>query len=81
MGRETATRKRIVEALSRNSEGLTILDLAESVGAHRHTVTKYVQQLLEENILRMREIGPAKLCILNRQLDDGTPQPEEEEAQ
>lgn len=81
MGRETITRRKIVEALSRNTEGLTILDLAERVGAHRHTVTKYVSQLVGDNIVRMREIGPAKLCILNRQLEAASPTVEEEETE
>ncbi len=78
MGREKVTREKIVEALSRNTEGLTILDLAETVGAHRHTVTKYVSQLIEEEVVRMREIGPAKLCTLNRQFDESAPENEEE---
>lgn len=64
MSREKDTREKIVEALSQNSDGLTILDVARHVGAHRHTVTKYIYELVGANVVKMRKISSAKVCYL-----------------
>jgi len=64
MSREKDTREKILEALSQNSDGLTILDVARHVGAHRHTVTKYIYELVGANIVKMRKISSAKVCYL-----------------
>ncbi|MBI4894401.1 MAG: hypothetical protein HY833_01550 [Candidatus Aenigmarchaeota archaeon] len=64
MNREKETREKILEVLSRNSGGLTILDVARHVGAHRHTVTKYIYELVGANIVTMRKISSAKVCYL-----------------
>jgi predicted transcriptional regulator len=65
VNREKDTREKILECLSQNAEGLTILDLSKHVGAHRHTVTKYVYELVGANVVKMRKIAAAKVCYLN----------------
>lgn len=73
MNREGAIREKIVEVLSENSDGLTILDVARLVGAHRHTVTKYIYELVGANVIRLRKISSAKVCLLNEtQISSGT---------
>jgi DNA-binding Lrp family transcriptional regulator len=64
MSRENNIHEKIVEVLRQNSDGLTILDIAQNVGAHRHTVTKYVYELVGAKIVKMRKISSAKLCYL-----------------
>ena len=59
---------KIVETLHEHPEGLTILKIAEYVGVHRHTVTKYIYELIGGNKIRVREIAAAKVCFL---VDDG----------
>ena len=56
--------ERIVKTLREHPEGLPILEIAESVGMNRHTITKYVYALMATDIIYHREIGPAKLCYL-----------------
>ncbi len=56
--------KKIMEYLKKHPEGTMILDLADAVGAHRHTVTKYVYRLEGRGSLSVRNIGIAKLCYL-----------------
>ncbi len=58
-------RKSIIEVLREHPEGLTLLSLARSSGLHRHTVTKYVHELLGAGIIFQRIVGVAKLCYLN----------------
>jgi DNA-binding Lrp family transcriptional regulator len=56
--------KKIVRVLKRHPEGLPISTIARLVGVHRHTVTKYVYELVGAGILKLRKIGTAKVCIL-----------------
>lgn len=55
---------RILDYLKKHPEGITILDLSEALGAHRHTVTKYVYHLEGSGKIVIRKIGFAKLCYL-----------------
>ncbi len=57
---------KILGYLKKHPEGIMILDLADAVGAHRHTVTKYVYRLEGRGSLSVRKIGIAKLCYLKR---------------
>jgi len=57
-------RKSILEVLRKHPEGLTLLSLAKFSGLHRHTVTKYVHELLGAGIIFQRSVGVAKLCYL-----------------
>ena len=55
---------KIVKYLKNHPEGTMILDLAESLGVHRHTIRKYVYMLDEEGKVNIRKIGVAKLCYV-----------------
>jgi hypothetical protein len=57
-------REGIVKALREHPEGLTIKDIAELTGSHRHTITKYVYELIGARVILERDIGAAKLCYL-----------------
>jgi len=58
-------KKRIVEALRQNPDGLTIVDIAKLLDMHRHTSAKYVDELMKEDTIIQRKVGPAKLCYLD----------------
>lgn len=57
-------REGIVRALREHPEGLTLKDIAELTGSHRHTVTKYVYELIGARVILERDVGAAKLCYL-----------------
>ena len=59
-------KEEIVEILKEHPNGLHILEIARQLGSHRHTVTKYVYELIGSGTIRVREIGTAKLCILEK---------------
>jgi Fic family protein len=66
-GSENNFKQRIVEILRQHTEGLTIVDIAKILGAHRHTSAKYVSKLIKEGSIIQREVGPAKLCYLKNE--------------
>ncbi len=55
---------RILSILKKHPEGLTIVEIAKYIGMSRHSVTKYVYQLLGEKKIKQRKVGTAKLCYL-----------------
>ncbi len=67
MDNETKTKKRIATELGKYPEGLTIIDLASRLGISRQTASRYVLPLISEGIIKIRKIGPAKLCYLKKQ--------------
>lgn len=56
--------QKILNYLKKHPEGVMILDLAEAIGVHRHTVTKYVYRLEGAGKIKVRKVGIAKLCYL-----------------
>ena len=66
---KSVIKKKILDILKQYPDGLPILEISHLVGSHRHTVTKYVNELESDGFIRVREIGPAKLCILNEKVD------------
>jgi DNA-binding IclR family transcriptional regulator len=64
--KENNIAERIVELLSKHPEGLTTVDIARELGMHRHTVTKYIYQLVGSKKIHQRQVGPAKLCYLSK---------------
>ncbi len=58
------TEAKILKYLEKHPEGTMILDLANAIGAHRHTITKYVYRLEGMGLLSVRKIGIAKLCYV-----------------
>jgi len=57
-------REKVIKILEKHPEGFTTVDIAEEIGMTRHSVTKYIYQLLGEDNIFQREIGTAKLCYL-----------------
>jgi len=56
----------IIELLSKHPEGLTSMDISKQLGMHRHTITKYLYQLVGSEEIHQRQVGPAKLCYLSK---------------
>jgi biotin operon repressor len=63
-------KKRVIEILKEHPEGLTTVDISKYIGMSRHSVTKYIYQLLGEGSIYQREIGTAKLCYLKKYFKD-----------
>ncbi len=64
MKKKNNVREKIIKILRKRPEGLTTVEIAEEIGMSRHTVTKYVYQLLGESLIFQRRVGTAKLCYL-----------------
>jgi len=59
-------RERIVAELRKRPEGMTIIEISAKLGLSRQTASKYVLALISEGTVKIRKIGPAKLCYLKR---------------
>jgi uncharacterized repeat protein (TIGR01451 family) len=59
----------ILEALLNHPEGLTMVSLADVVGLHRHTTTKYLYELIGAGLVYQRKVGPARLCYLKERVE------------
>lgn len=70
MSKDNNFKQRIIEILSKHPEGLTFTQIAKEVGAHRHTITKYVYELKGENVVFMRDLKTLKLCYLKKRLEN-----------
>jgi len=57
----------IIKLLKEHPEGLTTVEIARMLGSHRHTITKYIYQLVGEGLINQRKIGSAKLCYLKEE--------------
>jgi DNA-binding IclR family transcriptional regulator len=57
-------KQKIIEMLDEHNEGLSILEISELVGSHRHTVTKYIHELIGAGIIFQRDMGIVKLHYL-----------------
>lgn len=57
-------KRKIIETLRTNPEGLSIQDLSKRTGAHRQTVTKYVLWLEGAGVVVRRRIGSVTLHYL-----------------
>ena len=62
-------KNKILDVLNRHSEGLTISEIASTIGMHRHSVTKYIYELTGESRVIQRSVGAAKLCYLSKYLN------------
>lgn len=61
-----AIETKIIGYLKKHPEGIVILDLADALGVHRHTITKYVYRLEGAGKISIRKVGIAKLCYVIR---------------
>lgn len=64
------SKKLILEVLKEHPEGLTLISLSEFTGLHRHTATKYVNELLGAGFILQRNVGVAKLCYLKEKVEN-----------
>ena len=64
MNDEKNFKERIEEVLSNHSEGLSIAEISRILGANRHTITKYIHELLGAGIVNQRDLGTVKLHYL-----------------
>ncbi len=62
--KENNFKERIIDNLKGHPEGLTILNIADSTGINRLTVSKYIWGMLFEGLILQRRVGTAKLCYL-----------------
>jgi uncharacterized repeat protein (TIGR01451 family) len=60
----------ILEALINHPEGLTMVSLAEVVGLHRHTTTKYLYELIGADLVYQRKVGSARLCYYKERTEE-----------
>jgi len=59
-------KKEIVEELlKKNNDGLTIVEIAEKLGISRNTVAVALAELKGAEMIRIREVGRAKLHYWN----------------
>ena len=58
------TETRILKYLKRKKDGDTFTGIANAIGVHRHTATKYIYKLIGEGKIRTRNISTAKVCYL-----------------
>jgi predicted transcriptional regulator len=63
-------RDRIIKILIKHPEGLATTEIARILGSHRHTITKYIYQLVGEGVIYQRKVGTAKLCYLKVEKND-----------
>lgn len=63
-------KKLIEEILSRHSEGLSISEISMLTKGHRHTITRYLQELLTENVVYQRDLGIVKLHYLSKKFPE-----------
>ena len=57
--------EKILGLLKKDTEGITISEIADKLNLHRHTITKYIYRLEGRGTIKIRKIGIAKLCYLN----------------
>lgn len=72
MNDENHVKSKIKKVLLDHPEGLHILGIAKLVGVHRHTVTKYIHELIGAGVIYQREIGTVKICYLSQGHDTKT---------
>ena len=63
---------KILGLLKKEREGITISEIADKLGTHRHTITKYIYRLEGMAKIKIRKIGIAKLCCLSNHKKNGT---------
>jgi DNA-binding IclR family transcriptional regulator len=62
-------KQKVIEVLKKHPEGLIINEISKILGIHRHTLIKYIYQLVGEQLIYQMNIGSAKLCFLRVEND------------
>ncbi len=68
---ENNFREMVIELLKSHPDGLTILEIANSLKANRNTITKYIYELSGAGIISQRKVGTAKLCFFAKHVRGG----------
>lgn len=63
---KSSTRDKVLVLLKKHPQGLTLMEIGEILGISRITIAKYVYGLTVEGLVRQRQVGPAKLCYLEK---------------
>ena len=74
MNDEHRFKEDIEKVLSKHAEGLSISEISKIIGAHRHTITKYIHELIGAGVIYQRDLGIVKLHYLSKDFN----QPEKE---
>jgi len=67
---ENHFKERIEEALSKHPEGLSIAEISRLIGAHRHTITKYIHELIGAGVIYQRDLGTVKLHYISKKFPE-----------
>jgi predicted transcriptional regulator len=54
-------KKAVIKLLKRNTDGLTILEIAKAINVSRNTVPVILAEMKGEGTIRIRPVGKAKL--------------------
>ncbi len=57
-------REEVIKLLKKNTDGLTIVDIAKQLGISRNTASVALAELKGEGAIRIRPVGIAKLHYL-----------------
>jgi len=74
MNDERHFKEQIEKVLFRHPEGLSIVEISRFLSAHRHTITKYIHELIGSGVIHQRDLGIVKLHYLTKYFN----QPEKE---
>ncbi|MCD6398382.1 MAG: helix-turn-helix domain-containing protein [Candidatus Aenigmarchaeota archaeon] len=58
-------KNKILHILKKNSQGLSISEIAKKSNVHRHTASRYILELKAKEVINIRKVGPTKLCFYN----------------
>ena len=70
MNEKKYLKQKIEQTLSEHSSGLSILEISSILEAHRHTVAKYIRELVSERKVYQRDVGNIKLHYSVRKLPE-----------
>ncbi|MBS3090985.1 helix-turn-helix transcriptional regulator [Candidatus Pacearchaeota archaeon] len=58
-------KERVLDLLRKDPDGLTIMEISQKIGVSRNTAAVVLAELRGAQLIRVREIGKAKLHYLN----------------
>ena len=59
-------REQVIELLKKETDGLTIIEIADKIGISRNTVPVILAELKGAELIRVRPVGKAKLHYWGR---------------
>lgn len=65
MNKETDKKEKVLDLLRKNSDGLTIIEISKNIGVSRNTAAVVLAGLKGAELIRVREVGRAKLNYIN----------------